>query len=84
MKDTHTLRFFRKENLLPKIAQLPPPQDSAEEPIRLAARKEAKRILAEHRPLAMDKGAAQMVKSILRKYDEASIKAAVPTDYLRF
>ncbi len=84
MKDTHTLRFFRKENLLPKIAQLPPPQDSAEEPIRLAARREAKRILAEHRPMAMDKGAAQMVKSILRKYDEASIKAAVPTDYLRF
>ncbi|MDQ1371333.1 MAG: hypothetical protein QG582_247 [Candidatus Thermoplasmatota archaeon] len=84
MKDTHTLRFFRKENLLPKIAQLPPPQDSAEEPIRLAARREAKRILAEHRPMAMDKGAAQMVKSILRKYDEAAIKAAVPTDYLRF
>ena len=84
MKDTHTLKFFRKENLLPKIAMLPPPQDSAEEPMRLAARREAKRILAEHRPLAIDRDVADEVKAVLRKYDEAAIKAAVPTDYIRF
>ncbi|MGD9962541.1 MAG: trimethylamine methyltransferase family protein, partial [Thermoplasmata archaeon] len=84
MKDTHTFKHFRKENLLPRIAMLPPPQDSGEEPIRLAARREAKRILAEHRPMPLDKDAATEVKSILRRYDEASINAAVPTDYLRF
>jgi trimethylamine--corrinoid protein Co-methyltransferase len=84
MKDVHTLRFFRKENLLPKIAMLPPPQDSGEEPIRLAARKEAKRILAEHRPSPIEKGAAAQIKSILSKYDQMAIKASVPTDYLRF
>ncbi len=84
MKDVHTLRHFRRENLLPRIAMLPPPQDSAEEPIRAAARREAKRILAEHRPPPIEKGAADEVKAILRRYDEATIKAAVPTDYLRF
>jgi len=84
MKDTHTLKFFRKENLLPKIAMLPPPQDSGEEPIKLAARREAKRILAEHRPPEIEKDAARQIKDILRKYDEMAIKASVPTDYLRF
>lgn len=84
MKDTHTLKFFRKENLLPKIAMMQPFPGEPEEPMRLAARKEVKRILKEHRPLAIDKDVAQSVKSILGKYDEMAIKAAVPTDYLRF
>lgn len=84
MKDVHTLKFFRRENLLPKIAMLPAPHDSAEEPMRVAARKEAKRILAEHRPLPIERDVADEVKAVLRRYDEATIKAAVPTDYLRF
>jgi len=84
MKDTHTLRNFRKENLLPKIAMLPAPQESGEEPMRLAARKEARRILKEHRPFPIEEHAAREVKAILGKYDEASIKAKVTTDYLRF
>lgn len=83
MKDPHTLRFFRKENLLPRIAMLPSAPEAAEEPIRLAARKEAKRILAEHKPLALDADVAQRVKAILKRYDELAIKATVPTDYLR-
>jgi len=84
MKDTHTLRFFRKENLLPKIAMLPSTPDAAEEPIRLAARKEAKRILVQHRPPGIDEDVAARIKAILSRYDQMTIKAAVPTDYLRF
>lgn len=84
MKDTHTLKFFRKENLLPKIAMLPAPPGSQDEPMRSAARKEAKRILAEHRPMALDKTVAEGVKALLGKYDEMAIGSAVPTDYLRF
>ena len=84
MKDIHTLKFFRRENLLPKIAMLPPTPSSQEEPMRLAARAEAKRILAEHRPMEMDRTVAEQIKELLGKYDEMAIKSAVPTDYLRF
>lgn len=84
MKDTHTLKFFRKENLLPKVAMLPSAPEAVEEPMRLAARREAKRILAEHRPPPIEKDVSERIKSILKKYDEMAIKASVPTDYLRF
>ncbi len=84
MKDVHTLKFFRRENLLPRIAMLPSPPEAVEEPMRLAARREAKRILAEHRPLGIDNDIAATIKGILARYDQLAIKATVPTDYLRF
>lgn len=84
MKDMHTLKFFRKENLLPKIAMLPSSPSDSEEPMRLAARREAKRLLSEHRPAAIESDVAGEIKSLIGRYDEASIKAKVPIDYLRF
>jgi trimethylamine--corrinoid protein Co-methyltransferase len=84
MKDVHTLRFFRKENLLPKIASLPSMPDAKDEPMSVAARKEAKRILKEHRPEPLAKDVLDDLKGLLKKYDESMIDASVPVDYLRF
>jgi trimethylamine:corrinoid methyltransferase-like protein len=56
--------------------------DAREEPIVLAARKEAKRILESHRPVQLEKGVRQGIKDLLRKYDEMTIKKTVPTAYL--
>jgi trimethylamine--corrinoid protein Co-methyltransferase len=82
MKDPHTLKFFRSESLMPRIAMQASAPDDHEEPIVLAARKEAKRILETHRPVPLDKSVKQEIKGLLRKYDEMIIKKAAPTGYL--
>jgi trimethylamine--corrinoid protein Co-methyltransferase len=82
MKDPHTLKHFRSENLLPKIAMLPAEPGSIEEPMMIAARKEAKRLLKEHRSAELDQDVKKAVLSLLAKFDESTIKKTVPTDYL--
>lgn len=82
MKDPHTLRHFRNENMLPKLAMMPPVAGSAEEPMRLAAREEAKRLISEHRCAPIETGAKKEVLSLLSKYDKEMIGSVVPTDYL--
>lgn len=82
MRDPHTLRHFRSENLLPKIAVMPPPADSSEEPMRIAARKEAKRLLSEHRAAPIEDDVKKDILSLLSKHDQAMIGSVVPTDYL--
>lgn len=83
MRDPHTLKHFRSENLLPKIAMMPPVADSSEEPMRHAARKEAKRILSEHRCTPVDDDTQKEVLRLLSEYDRAMIGSVVPTEYLR-
>jgi len=82
MKDSHTLKHFRSENLLPKIAMLPAEPGSVGEPMRVAASKEAKRLLKEHRCAELEADVKKEILSLLAKYDESLIKKAVPTDYL--
>ena len=82
MKDIHTLKHFKSEVLLPKIAMRPCPADSEEEPIRTAARDEVKRILKEHRPVPFDKSVKQEIKEILRQYDTELKVKPVSTKYL--
>jgi trimethylamine--corrinoid protein Co-methyltransferase len=69
MKDIHTLRHFRSEVLMPKIAMRQCAPNARVEPIKLAARDEVKRLLKEHRPVPLDKTVKQEVKEILKKYD---------------
>ncbi len=82
MRDPHTLRHFRSENLLPKIAMLPPVAGSQEEPMRVAARKEAKRLLSEHRCTPIADDVRKDILDMLSKHDQAMVGATVPTDYL--
>jgi trimethylamine--corrinoid protein Co-methyltransferase len=82
MKDPHTMKHFRSESLLPKIAMQPAPPGSREEPMVLLARKEAKRLLGEHKPPEVEKSVQKQVLEVLARYDRNTIKAVVPTDYL--
>jgi trimethylamine--corrinoid protein Co-methyltransferase len=82
MKDPHTLKHFRNENTLPKIAMMPPVAGSTEEPMRLAAREEAKRLISEHRCVSVEDGVKKEILSLLSKYDKEMIGSVVPTDYL--
>ncbi len=82
MKDPHTLRHFRSENLLPKIAMLPAEPGSNEEPMRTAARVEAKRLLKEHRCAELETDVKKSILSLLARHDESLVKKATPTDYL--
>ena len=82
MKDVHTLKHFKSQVLLPGIAMRPASQGAGEEPIRTAARDEARRILREHRPTSMDKDVKDEVKSILEEYDKKVHGKVVATKYL--
>jgi len=82
MKDIHTLRHFKSEILLPKVAMRPAPPGAKEEPMREAARTEVKRILAEHRPAPLDKSVVQSVKEVLAKHDTGRRGKPVSTKYL--
>lgn len=82
MKDIHTLKHFKSEILLPKVAMRPSVPGSKEEPMILAAREEAKRILREHKPVELEKSVIQEVKEILRKSDIELHGKPVPTKYL--
>jgi trimethylamine--corrinoid protein Co-methyltransferase len=82
MKDIHTLRHFKGEMLLPRIAMRSAgPEDSAE-PMMLAARQEALRILREHRPAELDRSTQQEVKKILAESDTELHGGPIPTKYL--
>ncbi|OGS42463.1 MAG: hypothetical protein A3K67_04195 [Euryarchaeota archaeon RBG_16_62_10] len=82
MKDIHTLKHFRSEVLLPKLALRDPRPGDSSEPIWLAARDEVKRVLREHRPVPLDKDVMRQVKGILGKYDEELGEKPVPTGYM--
>jgi len=82
MKDIHTLKHFKSEILIPKIAMRPASPGSREEPIREAARLEVKKILSEHRPPPLDKSVVQSVKDLLAKHDTKLRGKPVPTKYL--
>ncbi len=82
MKDIHTLRHFKSEVLLPKIAMRPYPPGAREEPIREAARAEVRRILAGHRPAPVERSVLQSVRAILAKHDSKLRGKPAPTEYL--
>ena len=82
MKDIHTLRHFKNEILLSKIAMRPSGPDDKAEPIIQAARDEALRILKEHRPLELDRSIKQEIKEILKRSDTELHGKPVPTKYL--
>jgi trimethylamine--corrinoid protein Co-methyltransferase len=83
MKDPHTLRHFRSESLMPKLAMQPhTPECGDEEPIAIAARKEARRILAQHKPPELDRTVRDEVKELLGRYDQTLIGKVVDTRYL--
>ncbi len=82
MKDIHTLRHFKSEVLMPRIAMRDAPPDGTEEPIRRAARDEARRILKEHKPAEIDKTVRHELRALLKKYDEDVRGKAVSAKYL--
>ena len=82
MKDIHTLKHFKSEVLLPKIAMREPAPGAKEEPIRTAAKAEVRRLLKEHRPLQLEKSVKQELKGLLKKYDEELHGKTVSTKYL--
>jgi trimethylamine--corrinoid protein Co-methyltransferase len=82
MKDPHTLRHFRQETLQPKIALLNQVPGSDEEPMRAAARAEAKRVLEEHRPLELDRSVRQEILDLLDRFDREAFDESVPMDNL--
>lgn len=82
MKDVHTLKHFKGEINLPRIAMRQAAPGAREEPMREAAREEAKRILKEHRPTPMDSGTVSEVKRVLAEYDKKLHGKPVPTKYL--
>ena len=82
MKDIHTLKHFREEVLLPKIAMRDAAPGATSEPIRTMAKEEVKRILREHRPLELDRSVKQEVKKLVAEWDIAKHGKAVPTKYL--
>ena len=83
MKDPHTLKHFRNEVLLPKIAMLPAEADAVGEPMSAAAIREAKRLRAEHRCSPLEPDIQKEVLALLSEYDKGNIGKAVPTDYLK-
>ena len=82
MRDTHTLKHFKSEVLMPKLAMRPAVLGSRDEPIRLAAREEVKKILKEHRPEPIDKSIEQQIRGIVKEYDTELHGKAVPLTYL--
>lgn len=82
MKDVHTLRHFKSEILLPKIAMRQCAPHAKEEPMRTAAKEEVRRLLREHRPAPLDKSVKQEIKEILRQYDTELHGKAISTKYL--
>ena len=82
MKDIHTLRHFKSEVLLPKIAMRDAAPEATEEPMRKAAREEARRILKEHKPAELDKTVRHELRALLKKYDEDVRGKAVSAKYL--
>jgi len=81
-KDIHTLKHFRSEILFPKIAMRQRAPDADVEPIRQAARDEVKRLLKEHRPVALDKTVKQEIREILKQYDIELHGKPISTKYL--
>jgi len=82
MKDIHTLRHFKGEVLLPRIAMRDAPPDAEEEPMRKAAQDEVKRILKEHKPTVLDKSVGHQLKDLLKRYDEQVRGKPVKAKYL--
>ncbi len=82
MKDIHTLRHFKSEIMLPRIAMRSGGPADAHEPIALAAREEVVRILKEHRPPELDKAVRERVKEILAESDTELHGSRIPAKYL--
>ena len=82
MKDMHTLKNFKKEVLLPKIAMREAAHGAREEPIRTAAREEVKRILRDHVPVPLEKSVKEGMKALLKKYDTELHGKPISTKYL--
>ncbi len=82
MKDIHTLKNFKSEVLLPKIAMKESSPGAKEEPMRLAAREEVKRILRDHKATAVDRSVKDSVRKILAKYDTELHGKPIPTRYM--
>lgn len=82
MRDVHTLKHFKNEILLPKIAMRPVVQGSALEPIRVAAREEVRRLLKEHSPPPLDRSIREEIQEILREHDTELLGHPVPARYL--
>ena len=82
MKDVHTLKNFKSEVLLPKIAMRDAGPGATDEPIRTAARDEVRRILKEHVPVPLEKSIKQELKELLKKYDIERHGKPIPTKYL--
>ena len=82
MKDVHTLKHFKNEILLPKIAMRPSSQGESHEPMAGAARHEALRVLKEHRPQELDRSVQQEVKALLAESDTKLHGKPIPTRYL--
>ncbi len=82
MKDVHTLKHFKSEVLIPKIAMREAAPDAVEEPIRKAARDEANRILREHKPMEIDKTVRHEIRDLLARYDVQVRGKAVKAKYL--
>jgi trimethylamine--corrinoid protein Co-methyltransferase len=82
MKDIHTLKHFKSEVLMSKIAMRDAPSDASEEPIRKAAREEVRRILKEHKPIELDRTVRHELRALLKRYDEEVRGKAVTAKYL--
>jgi|GEM_PF-147696 len=82
MKDIHTLRHFKSEVLMPRIAMRESPHGASEEPIRKAAREEVRRVLKEHRPAEIDQDVRHELRDLLGKYDQEVIGKPVSAKYL--
>jgi trimethylamine--corrinoid protein Co-methyltransferase len=82
MKDIHTLKHFKSEILLPKLAtKCSAPGDSGE-PMALAARQEVLRILKEHRPPELDRTVQKEILTLLAESDTKLHGKPIPTNYL--
>ena len=82
MKDIHTLRHFKSEILLPKIAMRQALPDARVEPMGSAAKEEVIRILKEHVPVQLDKSVGQEIKKMIAKWDIEKHGKSVQTKYL--
>jgi trimethylamine--corrinoid protein Co-methyltransferase len=82
MKDVHTLKNFKSEVLLPKLAMQQCVPGAEDEPMMTSARAEVKRILKEHRPIPLDKSLKQELREILKDYDTELHGKPISTRYL--
>jgi len=82
MKDIHTLKHFKSEVLLPKIAMRPADAGSKEEPIWTAAKAEVRKILKEYRPSLLEQSVKDELKAILKEYDTKLHGKPISTKYL--